>query len=144
MWGCLLMITGTVFGLFGDRLASCASILKWKAEFPFDAKQLYNFFTLECYIFSIWLQQGIKLWTLIEPTFAFFSQVECKQQGDAVLARKWGQAFPHLLIFIMKRLCECISKLSFPLTQPYSPSGNIHASEKTWDDILEKLIWPNL
>lgn len=144
MWGCLLMITGTVFGLFGDRLASCASILKWKAEFPFDAKQLYNFFTLECYIFSIWLQQGIKLWTLIEPTFAFFSQVECKQQGDAVLARKWGQDFPHLLIFIMKRLCECISKLSFPLTQPYSPSGNIHASEKTWDDILEKLIWPNL
>lgn len=105
---------------------------------------LYFFFTSECYIFSIWLQQRIELWTLIVPTFAFFSQVECKQHSDAVLARKWGQAFPGLPIFIMKRLCECISKLSFLLTQPCSPSGNIHASEKTGDEFLEKLKWQNL
>lgn len=39
----------------------------------------------------------------------------------------------------MKRLCECSSRLSFPLTQPYSPSGTIHASEETRDDILEKM-----
>lgn len=145
IWGCVFMITRTVFGLLGDRPACCcAAMLKWKAEFPFATKQFYDIITLECYFFSTSLQQGIKLWTFIAPTFAFFSQVECKQQSDAVLARKWGQAFLDLLMFIMKRLCECISKLSFPLTQPCSPSGTIHASEETVDAILEKLKRPNL
>jgi len=50
------------------------------------------------------------------------------------LARKRGQAFLDLLMLIMKRLCECVSKL---LTQPYSPSGTIHAAEETGDGILE-------
>lgn len=82
--------------------------------------------------------------TFIAPTFAFFSQVECRQQNDAVLARKWGQAFLDLLVVIMKRFCECVSKLPFPLTQPYSPSGTVQAPEETGDCILEKLKLPNL
>lgn len=117
---------------------------KMKSWIPFCCPTvLWYFYYPRALFFSIWLHQGIKLWTFIAPTFAFFSHVECKQQSDAVLARKWGQAFLDLLMFIMKRLRECITKLSFPLTQPYWPSGTIHASEET-DDILEKLIWPNL
>lgn len=146
IWGCLFTITETVFGLLGDRPACCAAMLKWKAEYPFAAKQFYDIYiTLEWWgFFSISLQQGIKLWTFIAPTFAFFSQVECKQQSDAVLARNRGQAFLDMPMFIMKRLCEWISKLSFPLTQLYSPPGAIHASEETGNDTLEKLKWTNL
>lgn len=86
----------------------------------------------------------IELETLIAPMLAFFSQVGCKQQNDAVLARKWGQAFLNLLMVIMKWFCECVSKFSFPLTQPYSLSGTVQSPEETEDCILEKLKLPNL
>lgn len=112
---------------------------KMKGWTPFCCQTvLWYFYYPRVLFFPIWLRQGIKLWTFIAPTFAFFSHVERKQQSDAVLARKWGQAFLDLPMFIMKRLCECITKLSFPLTQPYWPSGTIHASEETGDDISEK------
>lgn len=141
--GCIGDYRDSVWSSWRQICLSCR-LAKMRDWIPFHCQAvLWSFIYQRLLFFSTSLWQGIKLWTFIAPALAFFSQVEYKQQSDAVWARQEDQAIPDLLKSVMKRLCDRTSKSSFPLTRPYSPSGTIHASEERGDGILEKLKWPN-